>query len=296
LAGLGAEGGSELSQVSGRIIALAGQAETAILEEDHAAAADLIVSIAETVFAVEVFEPKTNLANWNDVLRHWVGGLALSEVPGDRVEVAQFIEDDVIYRLVWGMEAAKVYEAAQSNADADTLSGSAVAAIETGTFNRAVSILIRTGFDHRLAAISAVTSTGATFDSADGMRQWIDDLDPAYGLDPEWPTPESRSAWEVFVNPSRTRRARQWSQQTQDVQEVTWYGTPPEPDTWLRITDATPGKINIWSTGFDLLGEAAILLDQERQGILRARRHRAGTGIRLRYRGPKDLLPRPPTR
>ncbi|GAA0546370.1 hypothetical protein GCM10010172_30050 [Paractinoplanes ferrugineus] len=296
LAGLGAEGGSELSQVSGRIIALAGQAEAAILEEDHAAAADLIVSIAETVFAIEVFEPKTNLANWNDVLRHWVGGLALSEVPGDRVQVAQFIEDDVIYRLVWGMEAAKVYEAAQSNADADTLSGSAVAAIETGTFNRAVSILIRTGFDHRLAAISAVTSTGATFDSTDGMRQWIDDLDPAYGLDPEWPTPESRSAWEVFVNPLRTRRARQWSQQTQDVQEVTWYGTPPEPDTWLRITDATPGKINIWSTGFDPLGEASILLDQERQGILRARRHRAGTGIRLRYRGPKDLLPRPPTR
>jgi hypothetical protein len=296
LAGLGAEGGSELSQVSGRIIALAGRAETAILEEDHAAtAADLIVLIAETVFAMEVFEPKTNLANWDDVLRHWVRGSALSEVSGDRVEVAQFIEDDVIYRLVWGMEAAKVYEAAQSNADADALSGSAVAAIETGTFNQAASILIRTGFDHRLAAISAVTGTDATFDSTDGMRQWIDNLDPEHALNPDWPTPESRSAWEAFVNPSRTRRARRWNHQTKDVQEVTWYGTVPEPDTWLRITDAAPGKINIWSTGFDLLGGATILLDHERQGVLRARRHRAGTGIRLRYRGPGDLLPRPPT-
>jgi superfamily II DNA/RNA helicase len=295
LAGLGAEGGSELSQVSGRIIALAGQAETAILEEDHATAADLVVLIAETVFAMEVFEPKTNLANWDDVLRHWVRGSALSEVPGDRVEVAQFIEDDVIYRLVWGMEAAKVYEAAQSNADADTLSGSAVATIETGTFNQAASILIRTGFDHRLAAISAVTSTEATFDSTDGMRQWIDNLDPEHALNPDWPTPESRSAWEAFVNPSRTRRARRWSHQTKDVQEVTWYGAAPEPDTWLRITDATPGKINIWSTGFDLLGEATIFLGHERQGVLRARRHRTDTGIRLRYRGPGDLLPKAPS-
>ncbi|GGK36298.1 hypothetical protein GCM10010124_31140 [Pilimelia terevasa] len=296
LAGLGAQGGSELAQVSGRIIALAGQAETAILEEDHATAADLIVLIAEIVFAIEVFGPKTNLANWSDVLRHWVSGSALGEVPGDRVDIAQFIEDDVIYRLVWGMEAARVYETAQDNAGADTLSGATVAAIETGTFNQAASVLIRTGFDHRLAAIAAVTSADATFDSTQGLRDWIDNLEPEYAFNPAWPTPESRSAWEAFVNPSGRRRARRWSHQTEDVPDVTWYRDVPEPDTWLRITNATPGKINIWSTGFDLLGEANIRLDADRQGILRARRHRADTGIRLRYRGPGDLLPRTPSR
>jgi hypothetical protein len=292
LAGLGAEGGSELSQVSGRIITLAGQAETAILEDDYATAADLIVLIAETVFAMEVFEPEAAPGNWDDVLRHWVGGSALSEVPGDRVEVAQFIEGDVIYRLVWGMEAARVYEAAQNNAAADSLTGTAVTAIETGTFNQAASILIRSGFDHRLAAIAAVTSTDATFDTAAGMRQWIDELHPAQALSHDWPTPESRSAWEDFTNPSRTRRLRQWSRQTEDLPDVTWYGEVPEPGAWLRVTDAGPGTIRIWSTGFDLLGEAEILLDVKRQGVLRARRHRADTGIRLIYRGPGDLLPR----
>jgi hypothetical protein len=220
--------------------------------------------------------------------------LALGDVSGDRVEVAQFIESDVICRLVWGMEAARVYEAAQGNPDADALSGTAVTAIETGTFNRAASILIRSGFDHRLAAISAVTSTDATFDSATGMRHWIDDLDPAYALNEDWPTPESRSAWEAFANPSRTRRLRRWSRQTKDLQDITWYGAIPDPDTWLRVTDAGQAKIEIWSTGFDLLGEAAIRLDRDRQGVLRARRHRAGAGIRLRYRGPDDLFQRTP--
>ena len=107
----------------------------------------------------------------------------------------------MIYRLVWGMEAARVFEAAQDNPDADTLMGTAVTAIETGTFSRAASILIRSGFDHRLAAISAVMSTGAAFDSAAEMRQWISDLDPALAFSQDWPTPESRSAWETFCIP-----------------------------------------------------------------------------------------------
>jgi hypothetical protein len=292
LAGLGADAGSALSQVSGRIIALANQAEVAILDADHETAADRLVAIAETVFAVEVFAPETGLKDWQDVLRHWVRGLALGDLSGDRVAVAQFIESDLIYRLVWGMEAARVFEAAQGNPDADTLTGTAVTAIETGTFNRAASILIRSGFDHRLPAISAVISTGATFDSAADMRQWISNLDPALAFSREWPTPESRAAWDAFAYRARTERSRQWNRRTEDVDDVTWYGAVPDPGTWLRVTDAGPGKIEIWSTGFDLLGEAAIRLSPERQGVLRAQRLRADTGVRLRYRGPDDLFPR----
>jgi len=294
LAGLGADAGSELSQVSERIIALVNQAETAILDANHETAADLLVAIADTVFAVQVFAPETALYNWHDVLRHWVRGLALGDLSGDRVAVAQFIEADVIYRLVWGMEAARVYEAAQGNPDADALSGTAVTAIETGTFNRAASILIRSGFDHRLAAMLAVMSTSATFESAAEMRQWIRDLDPALAFSQDWPTPESRSAWEAFAYRARTQRSRQWSRRTQDLQDVTWYDAVPDPGTWLRVTDAGPGKIQIWSTGFDLLGEAAIRLNLERQGVLRARRLRSDTGVQLRYRGPDDLFPRVP--
>ena len=255
-------------------------------------AADRLVAIADTVFAIEAFAPETVLDDWQEVLKHWVQGHSLGELSGDRVALAQFIESDLIYRLVWGMEAARVFEAAQGNPDADTLTGTAVTAIETGTFSRAASILIRSGFDHRLAAISAVTGTGATFDSAAGMRQWIRDLDPALASSRDWPTPESRSAWEAFAYRAQARRSRQWLRRIEDVDDVTWYDAVPEPDTWLRVTDAGPDKIEIWSTGFDLLGEAAIRLNPERQGVLRARRLRANTGIQLVYRGPSDLFPR----
>jgi hypothetical protein len=291
LAGLGADAGSRLSQVSGLITALANQAELAIVDADHEAAADHLVALANIVFAVEAFAPETALTNWQDVLKHWVRGGSLGDLSGDRVALAQFIESDVIYRLVWGMEAARVFEAAQGNPDADTLTGTAVTAIETGTFSRAASILIRSGFDHRLAAISAVTGTGAAFDSAAGMRRWIRGLDPEFATSRDWPTSESRSAWEAFAYRAQTRRSRQWIRQTEDVDDVTWYDAVPESDTWLRVTDADTGKIKIWSTGFDLLGEAAISLNPERQGVLRALRSRSNIGIQLRYRGPDDLFP-----
>jgi hypothetical protein len=61
------------------------------------------------------------------------------------------------------MEAARVFEPAQGNALAETLRGAAVTAIETGTFNWSASVLIRSRFDHRLAAVRAVVSTRPDF-------------------------------------------------------------------------------------------------------------------------------------
>jgi hypothetical protein len=123
------------------------------------------------------------------------------------------------------------------------------------------------------------------------MRQGIDDLDPWYAYDEAWPSPESRPAWEMFASHARRPRLRQWRRRTEDIDDVTWYGDVPSPKTWLRITGLTPDTVQIWSTGFDLLGEAAGHLNPERLGILRAQREAGSQGIRLLYRDSRDLLP-----
>lgn len=289
LAGVGAHGGYELSQVSGHIVSLTNEIEASILRADYRTSADRLVEIAETVFALAAFAPDTSLDNRQEILKHWVRGLPLADLAGDRVAIAQFIESDLIYRLVWGMEAARVFEAAQGNVETGRITGAAVSAIETGTFLRAASVLIRSGFDHRLAAIAAVTSTGATFESAADMRRWISDIDPLVASNPAWPTAESRLAWEAFSSRTRTTRSHRWIRRTYNVDEVTWYGTVPEPGTWLRVTDVEPGKIAIWSTDFSMLGEATAYLNPMRQGVLRAQRLSDRDGLRLIYRGPGDL-------
>jgi hypothetical protein len=289
LAGLGADAGSDLGLVAAQVVELISQAENAIHDGDTDAAAYRILQIATTLFAVNQFEPETSL-NWRPVLVHWLNGRPLGALDEDPVSVAQFIESDLIYRLVWGMESARVYESAQGNAAADGLIGTAVTAIETGTFSRPASILIRSGFDHRAAAIAAVTSTEATFASSTGMREWIRDLDPDLTRLPEWPTAESHAAWEEFTNRADRFSRMRWAGHVEQVEDVTWYDIVPEPNAWLRVTDAGAAKVALWSTGFDSLGEARIDINSKRQGVLHARRLPDTPGIELRYRGPRDLL------
>lgn len=290
LAGLGADAGAELSAISGHVIDLLNQVEIDLMNDDHDSASDHLVEVAGAIFSLDTFAPEDSIDDWDGALRLWVKGLSLANFPGDPVKIARFIESGLVYKLVWGMEAARVFETAQDNMLAELLSGAGVTAIETGTFNLSASVLIRSGFDHRLAAVNAVTSTGADFDSAAEMRQWIDDLDSRYASDTAWPSPESRSAWEKFASRVRRPNIRRWVRTTASLEKVRWNGDVPAQNAWLRVTVLNINTIQIWTPGFDLLGEASVQINPERLGILRAQRMSGSQGIRLVYRGPRDLF------
>jgi hypothetical protein len=224
------------------------------------------------------------------VLAHWLSGRALNELGEASVEVAQFIEADLIYRLVWGMEASRVYEAAQGSLLADALTGSAAMAIETGTLSRPAAILIRSGFDHRQAAITAVEDTDAAFDSAAGMQEWLNGLTSDVTAAGDWPTRESHTAWEAFTGRTTRFESRRWALQKHRVEDVTWYGAAPKPGSWLRVTDAGDDRIALWSPGFDPLGHGGAALNPHRRGVLHARRSTTAPDVELHYRGPRDLF------
>ncbi|MFX8389443.1 hypothetical protein ABTL55_19465, partial [Acinetobacter baumannii] len=77
--------------------------------------------------------------------------------------------------------------------------GLAVPAVETGTLNRSASILIQAGFNSRLAAIKAVTDTGATFQTGQELRQWLNsEAVAAWSAQPNWPTAETKAMWMDF--------------------------------------------------------------------------------------------------
>ncbi|MEI2775375.1 MAG: DEAD/DEAH box helicase [Tetrasphaera sp.] len=293
LAGLGANAGVELAGVSSEVIDLTAAAELAIAEGNLRSATGRLQEVAQILFATQTFQPETRLSNWPEILEDWVNGRPLGdrdvERTQDRVAVAQFVEADLIYRLVWGMEACCVYESAQGNQEADVLLGTALTAIETGTFNVAAATLIRSGFDHRSAAISAVEQTSATFESTSDMRTWIRELDPALSDSPDWPTAESHDAWATFVNRAGRRRVRQWRRRTLRIDDVMWFGDAPPAGTWLRLTDAGPQQVHIWTAGFERLGQATVPFGAIPEGVMAARRSPSGVGIEVHYRGPQAL-------
>ena len=159
----------------------------------------------------------------------------------------QFIEQAFVYNLPWAMEAVRVRAEAHEDLFSDEVKLSdyprahAVAALETGTLVVAAAILIQAGFGSRLAAIQAVTSTGANFDSMRGLMAWLASEEvQALSAAPNWPTPESHALWLDFHGPGGAQAVQAWAA-TEYTSPITWQGVPMPPGTPLRLGGG-PGK------------------------------------------------------
>ena len=166
---------------------------------------------------------------------------------GDNDQSVQFIEQAFVYNLPWAMEAVRVRAEAHEDLFSDEVKLSdyprahAVAALETGTLVVAAAILIQAGFGSRLAAIQAVTSTGANFDSMRGLMAWLASEEvQALSAAPNWPTPESHALWLDFHGPGGAQAVQAWAA-TEYTSPITWQGVPMPTGTPLRLGGG-PGK------------------------------------------------------
>ncbi|EPY8538103.1 DEAD/DEAH box helicase [Pseudomonas aeruginosa] len=294
LAGIGLTTGQTLDAWADELNALLVAANAEMLQKNGDAAIDALTTIAERVFTIYPFKPDVLPANWQDLLRKWLQGEALTSNTAEQAaETMRFIENGLVYRLPWAMEAIRVR--AQANGDSvfdvamdDFELGLAVAAVETGTLNRAASLLIQAGFSSRLAAIKAVADTGATFDSSQGLRQWLrsEELIRFSGL-PNWPTPETRQLWVEFVNSFEPQERQIWAHRSYRG-EVTWQKAPPRPGTPIQLHELN-GQIQVLSCDGSPLGLLGHHINRMHKGLLRAAVGQDVGELRVSYLGPEDL-------
>lgn len=294
LAGVGLTTGHALDAIAADANILLVQANGGILDGDAEAAIMAITSIAERVFAFYPFRPDPMPANWRDILRTWLLGQPLAAIAaGQESETLQFIEGGIVYRLPWAMEAIRVRAAANGDTIGGFLLddyelGLAVLAVETGTLNRSASILIQAGFNSRLAAIKAVTDTGATFPTGQELRQWLNsEAVAAWSAQPDWPTAETKAMWTEFVQSFSPRENRTWADRRYWA-NVTWLSAPPPPDTPVQVHH-WGGQPCVLSADGTPLGTVQAALNSGRAGLMRAQVSQDVGRIDLTYLGPDDL-------
>lgn len=294
LAGVGLTTGHALDAIAADANLLLVQANGGVLDGDAEAAIVAITSIAERVFAFYPFRPDAMPANWRDILRTWLLGQPLAAIAaGQESETLQFIEGGLVYRLPWAMEAIRVRAAANGDTIGGFLLddyelGLAVLAVETGTLNRSASILIQAGFNSRLAAIKAVTDTGATFPTGQGLRQWLNsEAVAAWSAQPDWPTAETKAMWTEFVQSFSPRENRTWADRRYWA-NVAWLGAPPPPDTPVQVHH-WGGQPCVLSADGTPLGTVQAALNSGRAGLMRAQVSQDVGRIDLTYLGPDDL-------
>jgi hypothetical protein len=299
LAGIGLGTGHALDALAEILNDLLATANFALSENDGDRAIQAITSIAEHVFNIFPFRPDKLPGNWQDILAKWLKGEPLASLASaDEQSVLQFIEGSLVYRLPWAMEAIRVRGIA--NNDVVDLAGIpfslddfelsyAVPAVETGTMNRAAAALMQAGFNSRLAAIKAVTVTGATFVNLSGLREWLDSSEvQTASAQPDWPTPETHALWTTFVADFAPHADRTWSQRRFRA-SVTWRGSYlPVAGAPLRLTHVED-MATVMDAGGEIVGELLANLNPARKGLTLAQVHTDLDKVGITYRGPNDL-------
>jgi len=289
-AGIGLSAGQYLDQNIDELVRLLGAAETAVVDGDSTRAAAAVVEFAQLVLQTAPFRaPRELPAKWTDALRAWIEGKPSAEVvatcDGDGVDL---IQEALAYRLPWAMEAVRVHATNLGHAEADGLTGLGALAVEAGSANRSVIVLTRSGLNSREAAITAVSSSGATFDDHTGMLVWLaSDEVEALHADESWPTRQSRHAWSQFYERESKGNHREWSRETQRL-HVNWAGKPPDVGAHVVVEPGDRGGL-VLSPSFQPLGSLVEPLERPRREVVRATVGEEPNTVDVEYFGPRAL-------
>ncbi len=294
LSGVGLDTGLVLDAQARELEQLLITANAGLVAKVPEVAVGALIALADILFSIPPFVPRVLPDNWRQVLTLWLSGEQISTLPGGATEdILRFIEEGLIYKLPWGMEAVRVRGLAHVNpfGEEPDLSayelGFAVAAVETGTMDRSASYLIQAGFGSRLAAIKAVTDGGGEFTKGSELLLWlrspvVEDL----GRDPAWPSPETQILWKQFVSAFDVPAGRAWTRHEGKV-GVTWLaGKTPAPGTAVRIGSLPGFESHVFGADYEHLGDLTIPSRPGRTGLLLATVSDVRGTLDVNYFGP----------
>jgi len=290
-AGIGLTAGQFLDANLQSLVELLGKAETAISESNIDDASSAVVAFAELVFQTAPFRaPKDLPARWTEALDAWMRGKSSADVIGicddDGIDLLQ---EALTYRLPWAMEAVRVHAGAVSCEGADAITGLAALAVEAGSCDKSVIVLLRAGLNSREAAFEAVRSTGTTFEDRAGLRMWLgSDEVEAFHADQAWPTPQSRHAWLHFYEGETKGDRRKWSRKTQRLR-VKWAGEPPDVGEHV-VVEAVDGGGLVLTPSFESLGSLVRPLKRPRRDVVRATVGEKPDTVDVEYFGPTPSI------
>jgi superfamily II DNA/RNA helicase len=296
LAGVGLGTGHALDAIAPAANDLLIAANGALADRDDDAAIEAITSLAEHAFAIAPF-PEKMPGNWRQILRSWLLGEPLAgQAAGQEADTLQFVEGGLVYRLPWALEAVRVRAIANGDAVGEfglTLDdfelGLAVPAVETGTMDRSAALLIQAGFNSRLAAITAVTDTAATFTTLAALKTWLQS-DPIRALSeqPHWPTVETHAMWAGFVASFASPQSGTWEERRYWAWAAWRAGYAPIAGAPLRLHHIA-GQPHLLSPDGEVVGELQAGLRQTRAGLARVEIMAEPNKVLITYFGPDDL-------
>lgn len=285
--GVGLHTGRFLDLHSSSLNAALLSAEDAIQTRDEERCIEAIISIAERIFEISPFKPNVFPESWKAITRGWLTGSPMHQLQALSDDAAVFIEDALVYKLAWAVEAIRVRSKAEEEELYEDKPTRTSAAIETGTLSLTQALLIQSGLNSRIAAAKALKDYPSNFTTRSGMLTWLTSEDVMVSNSLEsWPTPETRLAWLEFVALHGAEGLGRWGDLSIRINVSFYADTVPSNGSLVFLLKSKSG-IDVFTADMKNIGHSSTIITKLpfTSGVGHVESTNA---IMLHYTGPVD--------
>lgn len=213
--GLGQRAGTFLYRNLDGFVAVLADLQNAVVNADTEQVSELVVKLAESIFTQPFFSVRKRPDNWQDVLKRWVSGVAFADILkglGVRQEQStqSFVQDGVVFRLVWAVESVRVQAISSGHARAEELGDGAMLALTHGVPSIPAALLCQAGYASRVGALWVARVRSASFTDFDGMRRWMEENEAVLSDNEFWESEDHRILWNQVLRPTASDLPRRW--------------------------------------------------------------------------------------
>lgn len=255
-ASIGTESGLQLTHQSEDLRLLLTEASEALSLGDSEALGKSCTGLAERLYEVHPFKPKLpsgwDAETWKAVLSAWIRGTRMSQAT-DAAGIA-FVQDAIVYRLVWAIEAVRIVLAsldgvAEKELAEDETSYVALC-VTYGVPSISAARMLECGLESRLLAVRIATELRLAFRTRDELFDWLWSL----GADAPVDLSESEQAvWEAFTA-KNDRSYESWHRNSETVSCNLHEDFRIDDDMPVRLLPGEEGTVDIFSAEFAHLG------------------------------------------
>lgn len=238
--GLGQRAGTFLYRNLDGLVTVLAELQCAVVSADVERVSELTVKLAEGIVAEQFFSVRNRPDNWSDVLKKWVSGVAFADILkglGVRQEqrTQAFVQDGVIFRLVWAAESVRVQAISSGHVRAKELGDGPMLALTHGVPSIPAALLCQAGYASRVGALWVTRARSASFTDLDGMRRWMEENDAVLSGDGFWQSADHRILWNQMQRPTGNDFPRRWHRR-ETPGKVQWFaGKTPPAGTSVRL-------------------------------------------------------------
>ncbi|WP_430454740.1 hypothetical protein [Rhodopirellula europaea] len=256
-ASIGTESGMLIVNQAVQLETLLDTATMAIEGGDISQLSQCCCELAEILFQIYPFQPTIpkdwDTETWKAVLDAWISGATLHRVT-DSVGIA-FVQDALVFRLVWAIEAVRTVLAALSEQAEDVTdsndSRTFVAICMTyGVPSVAAARMLECGMESRLLAIRLAKELDLSFTTRDELILWFTQFDD---FEPLSFSEDEREAWRRFIERNEYS-FEQWTRLEDTFDFRLGEGISLPENSIVRLVPNGEGTAELYAPDFGWLG------------------------------------------